>query len=89
MASILKEKKNLTIKAQFHQYLGQIAGMIVILMVLCLGFGMQVMVQMHQENRNLYLLNDFYEGLKEMQNCLGQYAMEQDEQTYEQLQKKA
>ena len=88
MASILKEKKNLTIKAQFHQYLGQIAGMIVILMVLCLGFGMQVMVQMHQENRNLYLLNDFYEELKEMQNCLGQYAMEQDEQTYEQLQKK-
>ena len=68
MAHVLR--KNNSIGEELRKYLKQIFGIMTVLMLLGLGFGIQVMIHTEQENKKLFQINDFYTELKEEQKEL-------------------
>lgn len=87
MAHVLR--KNNSIGEELRKYLKQIFGIMTVLMLLGLGFGIQVMIHTEQENKKLFQINDFYTELKEEQNLLYQYTVERDGEDYEEIAYKA
>lgn len=87
MAHVLR--KNNSIGEELRKYLKQIFGIMTVLMLLGLGFGIQVMIHTEQENKKLFQINDFYTELKEEQNLLYQYTVERDREDYEEIAYKA